>query len=377
MNFSLEDFRSQTGTMVQLLIRLAEIESPSTEKAAVDRLGEALQGELLALGASVQIEPRREVGDVLIGRWNPQPGQNGILLLAHIDTVFASGTLEHWPVRVEGKRILGPGVMDMKGGIVVALSAVQWLRTHQQMPARPITILFTTDEETGSGASRGIIEELARQAELVLCLEPALPNGAVKTARKGTGNIEIVARGKAAHAGADHALGRNAIEELAHHILAAQRQTNYERGTTLNVGIVQGGTRSNVVPDEARAEVDFRVVVPEEIRRIEEWAASLRPVLEGTQVSASVKLNRPPLPRDERMAATFAKAQRIGASLGLNLFEGSTGGASDANFVAPLGVAVLDGLGPVGDGEHSEREHVLIPTLPERAALLAALFSDW
>jgi glutamate carboxypeptidase len=218
---------------------------------------------------------------------------------------------------------------------------------------------------------------LAAQAELVLCLEPALANGALKTARKGTGDIEIVARGKAAHAGVDHEKGCNAIEELAHHILAVQRLTDYGRGTTLSVGLVSGGTRSNVVPDEARAVVDVRVAVPEELVRIRQWAQARQPVLEGAQVAIHVKADRPPMPRDATMVATFQKVQAIGSRLGLALAEGSTGGGSDANLVAPLGAPVIDGLGGVGDGAHSEREYVMIPSLTDRAALLAAILTEW
>jgi len=232
----------------------------------------------------------------------------------------------------------------MKGGIVQLLSVIRAFQWHHLWPDRPVTALFTSDEETGSLTSRSLIEDVARQAAVVFCLEPALANGAVKTARKGTGLIDLQVKGVAAHAGVNHALGRNAIEELAHHILAAQRQTDYERGTTVNVGVVHGGTRPNVVPDEAQAEVDFRVETMDEYTRLDVWVKNLAPVLQDTQVLASIHLNRPPMPRDETMARTFEKACQIGRSLGLELAEGSTGGGSDANFVASLGIPVLDGL---------------------------------
>jgi glutamate carboxypeptidase len=222
-----------------------------------------------------------------------------------------------------------------------------------------------------------LIERTALQAELALCLEPALPDGSLKTARKGTGELVITTTGQAAHAGVDHARGRNAIEELAHHILAVQGLTDYATGTTLSVGKVEGGTRTNVVPDWARAVVDLRVPTAAEAGRIRQWASSAQPYLEGTCVTVSVHQDRPPMPRDALMAATFHKVQAIGTSLGLQFGEGSTGGGSDANYVAPLGIPVMDGLGPIGEGAHSEREVVFIESLPERAALLAALLTGW
>jgi glutamate carboxypeptidase len=257
------------------------------------------------------------------------------------------------------------------------LTALRAFNELGNWPARPITALFTSDEETGSDTSRELIESLARRSELVLCLEPCLPDGALKTWRKGVGDFEVIVRGKAAHAGADHERGRNAIEELANQIIAIQKLTDYTQGTTVNVGVVAGGSRSNVVPELARAQVDLRVMNAAEGERITQWMQQLKPVLKGTSIEVTGGLNRPPMPRDERMAASFARASAIARRLGMNLSEGGTGGGSDANFVAPLGVPVLDGLGALGNGAHSEREHVVIANLPERTALLAALLSDW
>ncbi len=371
------DFVAWTPDIVDLLKRIVLIESPSTEKAAVDHLVSLVADEIVALKAELSIERQSQVGDQLVARWNTASGQPGILLLCHLDTVFATGTLARQSLRVVDGKLYGPGVLDMKAGIVLALTAIRVLQEANAMPARPITALFTTDEEIGSDYSRPLIEELAKQSNLVLCLEPALADGALKTSRKGTGEIEIITRGKAAHAGADHERGRNAIEELAYHILSAQRLTNYVSGTTVNVGIIRGGTRTNVVPDEAHAWTDFRLAVPEEVDRLLQWAAALQPVIPGAQVEARVTVNRPPMPRDDLMAVTFQKAQQIASQIGLTIAEGSTGGASDANYVAPLGVPVLDGLGALGNGAHSEREYVEIASLPERAALLAALLSEW
>ena len=330
-----------------------------------------------------QRPPQAVAGDPLIAKWGidlPEAGQQPILILCHMDTVYELGTLARFPVYAEAGVLHGPGVFDMKGGIVALIFALRRLReiSGGALPLRrPLWALFTSDEETGSQTSRPLIESLARQAGAVFCLEPALPGGELKTSRKGTGKIATTARGKAAHAGMDHVRGRNAIEELAHHILSVQKLTDYERGTTTNVGIVRAGTRTNIVPDEAVAEVDFRVSQPGEVARLQAWAAGLQPVIEGCTVQAEVSANRPPMPRDAAMALAFQKAQAIGRKLGLELGEGATGGGSDANFVAPLGVPVLDGLGVRGDGSHSEREHTIIDSLPERAALLAALLMEW
>jgi len=371
----IELFQQELPAIQALLEALVNIESPSTEKSAVDRLGDFLARELQALGGQVQTFPQDWTGDHLRCRWGAGPG--GVLLLCHMDTVFDLGTLAQRPFQVQGDRLLGPGVQDMKSGIAMCLSAVRLLKQHGRWPERPVSLLLTSDEETGSLTSRALIEAEASQAGVVFCLEPALASGAVKTARKGTGDIELTVQGVAAHAGVDHAQGRNAIAELAYHILEAQALTDYARGTTVNVGVVSGGTRGNVVPDEAHALVDFRILEMEEYERLKAWVDHLAPHIEGTHISASIDLNRPPMPRDATMARTYQKARDIALQLGLQLTEGSTGGGSDANFVAPLGIPVLDGLGAVGDGAHSEREYILSASLAERAALLAALLLNW
>lgn len=368
-------FEPYLPDMMALLKNLMEIESPSTDKEAVDRLGAYLIPLLGETGGAVEVLPRAEVGDLIISRWGS--GEDGILLLSHIDTVYGLGTLARQPVREADDRRYGPGGLDMKASIAMLVTIARILRAQAAWPARPLTALFTTDEEIGSQHSRSVIEDLARRAGVVFCLEPALANGAVKTARKGTGDIHIIAHGVSAHAGVDHEKGRNAIEELAYHVLAAQKLTDYSRGTTVNVGVIRGGTRGNVVPETAEALIDFRASASDEIERLRGWTANLSPVVPGTRIQAEFELNRPPMPRNMRMAETFGQAKAIAGALGLDLREGSTGGGSDANFVAPLGVPVLDGLGAVGDGAHSEREYVLIPSLVERAALLAALLLNW
>ena len=374
---SVSDFSARNNELVALIRQLVEIESPTTDKAGIDRVGAVMVAELRRLGADVSIDVQPKAGNHVIGRWGDPSSRDGILVLCHMDTVYDLGTLARQPCVVSGGRLMGPGAMDMKASLAMLVTALQALRDNDLWPKRALTALFTTDEETGSETSRPLIESLARQAELVLCLEPCLPDGSVKTWRKGVGDFVLTAHGKAAHAGADHERGRNAIEELAFHVLAIQRLTDYELGTTLNVGVISGGSRSNVVPDLAQAIINMRVMTPAEAERVTNWMFSLKPALEGTSLEVSGGLNRPPMVRDERMAATYTRARDIAAKLGLVLGEGGTGGGSDANFVAPLGIAVLDGLGTRGNGAHSEREHILIDSLPERTALLAAILSEW
>jgi glutamate carboxypeptidase len=237
--------------------------------------------------------------------------------------------------------------------------------------------LFTSDEEIGSGSSRALIEKLAAQSDLVLVLEPGLLDGSVKTWRKGVGEFTLRVRGLAAHAGGDHEKGRNAIEEISHQVLTIQKMTDYSKGTTLNVGMIRGGIASNVVPDEASAEVDMRVMQPGEAERISAAILALKPVLDGTSLEVTGGLNRPPMPYNDTIKATFEKIREIASKENINLKAGGTGGASDANFVASLGIPVLDGLGPAGGEYHSEREFIFRDSLAERAKLLAAILHEW
>lgn len=369
-------FEERTREIVALLKELVEIESPSHDKNAVDRVGARIAAELRRLGAKVDVTPQTRTGDHVTGRFCEGPG-SGILTLCHMDTVHPVGMLGRNPCVERDGKMHGPGALDMKAGIAILLAAARIMQEAGSWPQRPVTMLFTSDEEIGSHTSRELIETLARQAELVLCLESSLPDGGLKVWRKGVGDFEVTAYGRAAHAGADHAQGRNAIEELAYQVIALQKMTDYEKGTTLNVGMIQGGTASNVIPDVASLTVDVRVQTPEGAERVTRQVMALKPVLEGTHLEITGGLNRPPMPHDDLMEATFQKARAIAEKLGISLTAGGTGGGSDANFVAPLGVPVLDGLGGTGSGLHSEREQVEIASLPARAALLAALLSEW
>ncbi len=363
--------------MLTLLQKLVETESPSHEKAAVDRVGAIVAAECQQLGAQVEIHPQTGAGNHLVAKFSGGTGQP-IVLLHHMDTVFPLGTLAKMPFYSQDDKTYGPGVLDMKGGIVISLAAIRVLQQDGLLASHPVTMVFTSDEEIGSRTSRQLIEKICQNAAMVFVLESGLLDGSLKTWRKGVGDFLVKVRGRAAHAGGDHEKGRNAIEEMAHQILAIQKLTDYGRGTTLNVGVVKGGFASNVVPDECRAEVDLRVLQPGEAERIKSAMLALQPVLDGTRLEVSGDLNRPPLPFNQINQAAFAKTCQIAADhLGLELKAGGSGGGSDGNFVAPLGVPVLDGMGAIGAEYHSEREYIFTASLAERARLLVALLRHW
>jgi glutamate carboxypeptidase len=295
-------------------------------------------------------------------------------MLCHMDTVWDVGTVAQRPVRIEAGKLYGPGAQDMKGGIVITLWAVRALHELGFFPKEPVTLLLTADEETGSLTSRSTIEVEALKHGLVFVMEPPVsPDGSYKTARKGVGDFRVDVTGRAAHAGADHARGINALEELAHQIRTIQGFTDYERGTTFNVGQASGGTRRNVVPAEAWAEIDVRIVRASEAERVKARMQSLRPHLPGAEVKVTGGFERPPMERTAEITALFARAQALARGIGLDLSEASTGGASDGNLTAALGVPTLDGMGVVGDGGHAIDEYAVLSSLPERAAVLGAM----
>lgn len=360
----------------QLLKQLVETESPSHDKDAVNRISLMVKYEAEKMGANVEVIENAETGNHVIARFQPSTlNLQPVLILCHMDTVFPIGTIDKTPYRVEDRKIFGPGTLDMKAGIVIALGAIADALKNDLK--RPVTLLCTSDEEIGSGSSRDLIEQLAKESELVLVMEGALLDGSLKTWRKGVGGFWLKVKGRAAHAGGDHANGRNAIEEMAHQIIAIQKLTNYEKGTTVNVGVINGGTVSNVVPEEASVEVDVRILQPEEWGRIDFEMKNLQPVLDGTSLHITGGLNRPPMPFDETMKATFEKAKLIAKDMGVELKAGGTGGASDGNFVAPLGIPLLDGMGAIGEGYHSEREYIFESCLHERIKLISELLRKW
>jgi glutamate carboxypeptidase len=362
-----------------LLQTLVETESPSHDRDAVNRVGTIVAGETSKLGAQVEIISNQQTGDHILSRFQPSTSNlepsKPILILCHMDTVFPLGTLAKMPYREADGKIFGPGTLDMKAGIVISLAAID--KAQKQGLNRPVTLLFTADEEIGSETSRPWIEALAKESDLVLVMEPALVDGSLKTWRKGVGQFWVKTKGRASHAGGDHENGRNAIEEMAHQIIAIQKLTDYSKQTTLNVGVIHGGTVSNVVPEEAVVQVDVRVMQSREWERLEAVMKNLRPVLDGTSIEVTGGLNRPPMPFDDRMKTTFEKAKTIAASIGMELKTGGTGGGSDGNFVAPLGIPVLDGMGAVGEGYHSEREYIFADSMEQKARLVSSILLDW
>jgi glutamate carboxypeptidase len=296
--------------------------------------------------------------------------------LCHYDTVWPLGTLERIPFSIDSEGIVrGPGCFDMKGGIVVLYFALEALRSRGLRPSRRLDVLFTCDEEIGSPSSRSLIERIAQGADVAYVLESPLPAGTLKTARKGTGDYLVRIKGRAAHAGVEPEKGISATIELAHQILALHALNDYAAGTTINVGVVHAGTRPNVVAAEAEAHVDVRVQTLAEADRIDAAIRGLQPKLAGAILEIDGGLNRPPMERSDGMARLFEQAREIAAAMGVELREGSTGGGSDGNFTAALGVPTLDGLGPEGEGAHAAHEHVESQSFPRRVGLLAGLIT--
>jgi glutamate carboxypeptidase len=357
--------------LLERIETLVRIESPTTDKAAADRCADAIAGQLAGLGGRVQRLPRATAGDHLLARFGH--GERQVLVLGHFDTVWDVGTLAARPVRYADGRLFGPGVFDMKAGIGIAMLAIRALaESPGGLPGR-VALLLTSDEETGSATSRAVIEDEARQSAAALVLEPSLPGGALKTSRKGCGEFVMRVEGVPAHAGIEPEKGANAIHELARQILALQSIENPARGTTLNVDIIRGGSRTNVVAAEAEAVVDVRVAEMAEARRVAEALAGLHVHDPRTRLRVSGGVDRPPFERTPPVVELLRLAQEIAAELGHELGEGGTGGGSDGNLTAALGVPTLDGLGAVGGGAHAVDEHVSVADLPWRAALVAGL----
>jgi glutamate carboxypeptidase len=369
----LDDCEKRLPEIIRTIETLVGLESPSTDKAAVDRCGAALAGMLRDAGARVDVLAQPSRGDHLIARL-PGTGQP-VMLLGHFDTVWPLGTLDRMPLRRDGDRLHGPGTFDMKAGIALALAAIRALRATAT-PHPPITMLWTTDEEIGSGTSRATIEAEARPCAAVFVLEPALPGGALKTARKGCGEVELTVHGIAAHAGLDPGKGASAIHELAAQIAVIERLQDLPRGISVNVGVISGGSRPNVVAEEARATIDVRAPTREGAAQVEAAFRALHPARPGTRLTLRGGFDRPPMERTAATAGLFAGVSAVAAALGRDVQEGSAGGGSDGNFTAAIGVPTLDGLGAIGDGAHAAHEYVEVTSLPWRAALLAGLLAS-
>ena len=377
-NFRLAYFKDRRDAIVSTILELVEIESPSDNKAAVDEVAEAIAQKFSRLGGEVRFHRAKDFGSHLQVNFGGKSAKP-VLLLGHYDTVYPLGTLATMPCRAVHNRLTGPGALDMKSGIALMVHALaglqEWHSKEQNggLP-RPVTVLLVSDEEVGSGSSRAITESLAKKAAAVLVLEPSYGRqGAVKTARKGVGEYLVKVSGKASHAGLDFQKGVNAILELARQIEKISRFTDLKKGLTVNVGIVSGGSRTNVVPAEAAARIDVRVARIKDAAGIDKRMRSLRPFNRKCKIEITGGINRPPMERTAGVARLYAQASAIARELGWKLGEAAVGGGSDGNFTAGLGIPTLDGLGGVGDGAHATHEHILISELPRRAALIAGL----
>ena len=369
--------RARTDEMVDLLTTLINYETFTAEKAAVDVFATALTAMLEELGADVERIPRAKVGDILLAKWNAGAEGKPITFVGHMDTVWPLGTLAERPVRIEDGRLYGPGSIDMKAGLAVMLGAIKLLRDAGRFPNRPIWALITSDEEIGSVHSRDLIKEIAAQSGLCLVIEPATPEGAIKTWRKGVSDYHISVTGRSSHAGGAPEAGINAVVELAQQIVRVNQLNDLKNGTSVSVTVVKGGHASNVIPDHAQADIDVRFLKQEEAVRIREAMNGLYPLLPGAQLRITQGDERPPLERNDQMRAAFQQLKAIGDSVGLNLFEDGSGGGSDGNFTAAVGTPTLDGMGPTGEGLHALHENVLISSLPEKTALVVALLQQW
>ncbi len=364
--------------MLATLRRFVIAESPSLEKAAADRCCGLIAEEWRKRGARVERVTQKHRGDHLRITYSQNKSRPAgqLLVLGHYDTVYSTGTLRKMPFRLSSGRAYGPGAFDMKAGIVQALFALQALQQNNVIRRKRVVFLWTSDEEIGSESSRKLLESEARRSDAVFVLEPSFgPRGLLKTARKGVGEAELIVHGRASHAGLAPEEGINAIHELAQQLARIEKWNDLRRGVTINAGTVEGGTRTNVIPECARAVLDLRALHVSDTRRLERRLHSLRPVHQGARIEVTGGFNRAPLER--KMSATlFARADSLAAQMGLSLGECTAGGGSDGNFTAAIGIPTLDGLGAVGDGAHSSHEHVLINTMPARAALLASLLAS-
>ena len=369
--------RPRLPDMLDTLRELTLLESSSLEKEPADRCCGFLANQWMLRGALVEVLKQKHRGNHLRVVWPPSASRaNGqFLVLGHYDTVYPTGTLARTPFRIASGKAFGPGTFDMKAGIVQALFALEALQRSKIPFRKRIVFLWTSDEEIGSESSRSRIETDARRSDAVFVVEPSLgPRGLLKTSRKGVGESQLIVHGRASHAGLTPEKGVNAIHELAAQIARIEKWNNLRRGVAINADIIEGGTRSNVIADRAKATLDLRAWRVSDMRSLEKRLHSLKPVHRGAKLEIHGGFDRPPMER-KLAAALLARARSLARQMGLSLGEAASGGGSDGNFTAALGIPTLDGLGAVGDGAHSVHEHIFINTMPQRAALLAALLA--
>jgi len=367
--------RRKESDLIELTRKLVVCESPSDSKAAVDACVAVAVGEIRARGGRVKLHRQREYGDVIEARFRPRKrnAMKPLMLLGHLDTVWPVGTLRTMPWRVADGRLWGPGTLDMKAGVAMALTAIEML-IEADLLEREVILLLNSDEEIGSPVSRPVTEKLAGECEAVFVLEPA-QGLAYKTARKGTGNWRIDIRGIAAHAGVDFEKGASALRELSRVIETVSDWTDLKRGLTVSAGVAGGGTKTNVIAAEAFAEVDVRIAKIADGGRIERKFAALKAADKRCSLSIVGGINRPPMERTRGTVHLFEQARALAGELGFVLNEAATGGASDGNFTSALGVPTLDGMGAVGEGAHASHESIVLEHLAPRTALLAGMLA--
>jgi glutamate carboxypeptidase len=370
----LRHFESRNDALVDTIREFVEIESPSDNKLAADRMATFLSAKFQARGGRARIHRAEKFGDNLQIDFPGHADSKPVLLLGHYDTVYPLGTLANMPCRREADRLRGPGVLDMKAGIALMLFAIDALKTwHGGLP-RPVTVFLVSDEEVGSSSSRKITEDLARNSAAVLVLEPAAGlQGAVKTARKGVGEYRLVVKGVAAHAGLDPGKGHSAIVELARQITAISKLNDLKSGMSVNPGVIRGGTRTNVVAAEAVIEIDARIKSAQQAKGLDRKLRSLKPYDKHCKLVIEGGINRLPMERTSGVAALYEKAKAIARQINWKLEEAAVGGGSDGNFTAGIGIPTLDGMGGVGEGAHAVHEYIVISELPRRALLLAGM----
>jgi glutamate carboxypeptidase len=370
--------RRKQSALIELTRRLVAAESPSDEKAAVDACAELAAEHALKLGARVKLHRQRGFGNLVEARFSGKPSSRSqekrrILLLGHLDTVWPLGTLKSMPWRVADGRLWGPGVLDMKAGVAMAFTALEMLAEAGLLEHEAV-LLLNSDEEVGSPVSRPVTERLAAEADAVFVLEPA-QGLAYKTARKGTGDWRIDVAGVAAHAGVDFEKGANALRELARVIETVSGWTDLKRGLTVSVDVAGGGAKTNVIPAAAWAEVDVRIARRGDGERIARRFAALKARDRRCSLTLTGGINRPPMERGRGTVRLLRRAQALAAELDIALEEAATGGGSDGNFTAALGIATLDGMGAVGEGAHAAHESVRLEHLAPRTALLAGMLA--
>ena len=375
MSELLDFFSGRQDAMLDLLRALAATESFTRDKAGVDRMIDRMEAHFTRMSAdAIERFPQREFGDFLLATWNKDAPGKPFLFLVHVDTVHPPGALADMPIKIEDGRFYGPGALDMKAGIVIALEAIGGLLARDQLPRRPIHFLVTSEEEIGSPLSEPLIKSLAADCELALVMEPATGEGAIKTWRKGGGQYELTVDGRAAHAGIAPEQGINAIIEFARQALEINALNDLKYGTSVSITMVEGGSAGNVIPAQVKAKIDTRFMTVDAMNNLHQALSNLYPKMPGARVTCQRLRHRPPM---ERRPELFQKAAAIGANYGVTIYEGGTGGGSDGNFTAAMGVPTLDGLGAHGDGAHATHEHVVISSLPRQATLIAALLIEW